>query len=168
MTSEFSLIQNTVRTIVEQANTLRLKHAAEFEGAVSYCCMFSQSQKQFEHFVTIAKSVGKIATITNTGPVFIVPAVETAAGVLRVFKVRSIDQTRKELGDADFSLTKYSDFKARYLGTEGFKLITRSEFEMIELTDSTFNVRAYFSNPPVEMHSGIREALDAIEGRKHI
>jgi hypothetical protein len=36
------------------------------------------------------------------------------------------------------------------LSKEGFKLIEREDFEMIELMDSEFNVRAYFSNPPLD------------------
>ena len=41
-------------------------------------------------------------------------------------------------------------------GGRGFLLIVKNDnFEMIELVDSNFNIRVYFSNPPLDKQLGI-------------
>lgn len=145
--------------IVAEANRMRLKHAQHFKGHVGYCCVFAQSPEEYNALDSAARALGKIAQDTPTGFTYLVPGIETDAGRLRILKIRKPDVTRKERGDADFSLLDYQSFKDQVLGRPGFSLITRPKTEMIELIDSTFNVRAYFSSPPVETHDGIREAL---------
>lgn len=147
------------RIIVDTANSLKRKHAPQYAGHVSYCCYFSQSEESFEKLNKSVAAVGRLAKDTKTGPVYVVPRIDTVAGPLRVFKVRKVDPSRKELGDADFALQDYESFKRENIGRPGFKLIEREEFEMIELVDPEFNARAYFSNPPIEEHQGIKQAL---------
>ena len=71
------------------------------------------------------------------------------AGNRRLVKIRKPDPKRTERGDADFTVTDYLIFKKKYLSKPGFRIIKRPEMEMIELTDPSFNVLAYFSNPPL-------------------
>ncbi len=84
---------------------------------------------------------------TSTGPLFKIAPLQTVAGPLQLLKIRKPDPTRTERGDADFTVSDYPTFKAKYLQRPGFRLIERPEMEMVELVDLTFNVRAYFSNP---------------------
>lgn len=51
---------------------------------------------------------------------------------------------------ADFTVSDYQAFKNKCISQNHFKLIAREKFEMIELMDSEFNVRAYFSHPPLD------------------
>jgi len=68
-----------------------------------------------------------------------------------LLKIRKPDPTRPELGDADFTVENYPEFKQRHLSKTGFSLIQkRKDFEMLELADPKFHVRAYFSNPPLD------------------
>jgi hypothetical protein len=90
----------------------------------------------------------------------VIPNITTPAGILRVLKIRKPDPTRTERGDADFSINNYHEFKNHVLSRPGFSLIRRPKTEMIELIDNNFDVRAYFSYPPVETHDGIKEALE--------
>lgn len=166
MKTMYKELIETAKEIVNQANMLRLKYAPDFSGHVSYCCYFSQNEDEFFKIKSLAEQVGTLAKSTNTGPVFVVPDITTDAGILRVFKVRKPDPTRPEKGDADFGLDDYVSFKFECLDKPGFKLIERADFEMIELVDPEFEVRAYFSNPPVEEHAGIREALADSAERK--
>lgn len=152
-------LKSIAEKLVKESNKLRLKHAAEFDARVSYCAIFCQSQGEYDAYCEEATRIGRLANDTPTGPVFVVPAIKTRMGPLRIVKVRKPDKTRHERGDADFALANYAAFKAQKLGRPGFKLIEREDFEMIELVDSKFNARAYFSNPPVEEHAGIKEAL---------
>jgi hypothetical protein len=147
------------QVIVHDALALKNAHVPDHPVTVSYCCVFSRDDPEFDKWTSAAGARGAVAKDTPTGPVFVVPEINTAAGPLRVLKIRKPDATRGERGDADFRLEQYEDFKRAYLGRPGFNLIERSEFEMVELVDSQFDARAYFSNPPVETHAGIREAL---------
>jgi hypothetical protein len=70
-------------------------------------------------------------------------------------KIRKPDQTRPERGDADFAVKNYEEFKNSCLTKPGFGVIERDTFEMIELMDSSFDVRVYFSSPPVEVQLGL-------------
>ena len=81
---------------------------------------------------------------------------KTVAGLLKLLKIRHPDSTRPERGDADFTVTNFVVFKKKYLSKKEFKLIKRKNFEMIELMDPEFDVRAYFSNPPLDKQLNIK------------
>jgi hypothetical protein len=151
-----------VAAIVADATALKDGHTDAATARVSYCAIFCQSQDQYAEAKAAAMQIGTVADETPTGPVFVVPEIDTFAGPLRIVKIRVPDETRKERGDADFALADYETFKKRFLGSKGFKLIERDDFEMIELVDDAFDVRAYFSHPPVEEHSGIRQTLASL------
>ena len=153
------MLEETIISMVKQTNEMRLEHAPEFQARVSYCCFFCQNDEQFKSLDKSVASIGVIANNTPTGSVYIVPQIQTPAGALRIVKVRKPDPTRTELGDVDFALENYTAFKSAYLNKAGFKLIERQHFEMMELMDEKFQVRAYFSDPPVEEHPGIKEKL---------
>jgi len=90
------------------------------------------------------------------GPVYHIQPIKTVSGNLKLLKIRKPDSTKPELGDADFTVGNYSEFKKKHLSKTGFKLIPkREDFEMIELVDSKFDVRAYFSHPPLDKQLGI-------------
>jgi hypothetical protein len=152
-------LQQAAVDIVSTAKAMLDLHVESEEAQVSYCCVFSQTQAEFKRLVSLSLAEGSVANDTKTGPVFVVPEIGTSAGPLRVLKIRKPDSSRPERGDADFAVTGYPAFKSRYLNDLGFSLIVREEFEMIELVDPEYDVRAYFSHPPVEQHAGIREAL---------
>jgi hypothetical protein len=92
---------------------------------------------------------------TPTGPIFLLKSpLNTAGGILRLVKIRSPDPARPQRGDADFTVPDYLAFKRQFLGNKGFSLIERPGIEMIELVDPKFDVRAYFSNPPLDSQLG--------------
>lgn len=157
--STWSEFVELVKGIVSDATNLKDKNTRKFTAKVNYCCVFCQNETEFSKLKTVIEQNGKLANETETGPVFVVQGIPTVAGMLRVLKIRKPDPSRKERGDADFAVNNYTEFKAKFLGFPGFKLIERPEFEMIELIDKKFDTRVYFSNPPVEDHSGIKEAL---------
>ncbi len=139
-----------IQDIVSQASELKNKHTDQANAHVHYCCIFTQSDEEFEALLGEVSEIGKMLKDTPTGPMFQIELTETIAGSLRILKIRKPDPTRPERGDADFAVSNYPKFKEKYLGQPGFKLIEREDFEMIELMDPDYDVRAYFSNPPVE------------------
>ncbi|HEX2903369.1 MAG TPA: hypothetical protein VHO01_07910 [Jatrophihabitans sp.] len=148
-----------VTTIVNKAVELKNRRTTEASAQVSYCAIFCQSKEEYQSFLRSVSARGRLADDTPTGPVFVVAGIQTDGGECRVVKIRKPDPTRPERGDADFAAQDYEGLKLTSVDAEGFKLISRPDFEMIELMDPAYDVRVYFSNPPVEQHRGIREAL---------
>lgn len=143
-------LKELVQRIVKEANTLKNKHTSEKDAPVNYACIFCQSKEQYQHLLNEAYKIGKVIKETTTGPLFHIQPIQTISGKVKLLKIRKPDVTRSELGDADFTVKDYIKFKQKCLLQKGFKLITREDFEMIELMDEKFNVRAYFSNPPLD------------------
>jgi hypothetical protein len=152
---EVTELRQLVKKIVEQANALKDKHTRESKAHVNYAAIFSHSEQEYDSLLSCTKLIGKIAKETPTGPVLIIKPIDTVSGKLRVLKIRMPDKTRPERGDADFTVDDYQKFKADYLSRPGFKLIERPGMEMIEIMDPLFDVRAYFSNPPLDKQLGL-------------
>ncbi len=145
------LIQ-AVSEIVEEANILKNKHTAYKNVPVNYACLFAQDKMEYEDLFQTAKKMGKIIMKTETGPVFNIDTINTVSGKLKLLKIRLPEKTHKERGDADFTVTDFYKFKKDIVHKKEFKLIKKEnpDFEMIELLDKDFTVRAYFSNPPLD------------------
>ena len=149
-------LENLIKGIVEKATALKNKYIEYKDAPVNYACVFSQSKEEYEKLVEVAEKIGKVIQETPTGPLFHIKPLETVSGVLKLLKIRIPDSTRPERGDADFTISNFLEFKRRYLSKPGFKLIQRKGFEMVELMDSEADVRAYFSNPPLDKELGIK------------
>ena len=150
-------LKNIIRNIVEKATALKNKHIADKDAPVNYACIFSQSQEEYTELLAASKRIGTITEETPTGFLFQITPLKTVSGVLKILKIRVPDVTRPERGDADFTVSNFPDFKKKYLPKNGWSLIKkREDFEMLEVMDPEFNVRAYFSNPPLDEQLGIK------------
>jgi|SRR3989344_1579797 len=138
-----------IQVIVIEASKLRDARTTKHQAPVNYACVFSQNEQEYESLISIARQLGKVVQETKMGPVFYIDPLDTVSGNLRLVKIRKPDSKRTERGDADFTVTDYPTFKKTYLNKPGFRLIERSNMEMIELIDPLFNALAYFSNPPL-------------------
>jgi hypothetical protein len=148
-------LRELAKDIVKQACELKDKHTNQKDAPVHYCCIFSQSEKEYKELLEVANKNGKVIEETLMGPLFQIEPFVTVSGLLRILKIRRPDPTRPERGDADFAVKDYDEFKEKYLSESGFNVIERDTFEMIEIMDPAFNVRVYFSNPPVEVQLGL-------------
>ncbi|MFH0949328.1 MAG: hypothetical protein V1802_02465 [Candidatus Aenigmatarchaeota archaeon] len=148
-------LKQFVQEIVKKADTLKNKYTSEEKALVNYACIFCQNNEQYNNLVVVTQKIGKVIEETTKGPLFHIQSLDTVSGKLRLLKIRKPDATRPELGDADFTVTNYPEFKRKYLSQKGFSLIVRKNFEMIELVDPQFGVRAYFSNPPLNKQLGV-------------
>ena len=104
----------------------------------------------------VARKIGKVIKKTSTGPLFHIKPLKTVSGFLQLLKIRMYDPTRPERGDADFTISNFAEFEAKYLPRPNFRRMEKPNFYMLELADSKFNVRVYFSNPPLTEQLGIR------------
>ncbi len=140
-----------VKSVVEKATALMNKHIEDKNTPVNYACIFSQSKEGYDELLEVARKIGKVIKETPTGLLFHIEPLETVSGVLKLLKIRIPDPTRPELGDADFTISNFPEFEKKYLSKSCFKKIQKDGFYMIELMDSDFDVRAYFSNPPLDV-----------------
>ncbi len=155
MTSEN--VTKLIQEIVEQAQLLKDKYIlGEKKAPVNYACIFSQTEKEYKELLEIIQKMGLQVDKTSMGPIFDIGGIETKAGRLRVLKLRLPDTKRPERGDADFTVKNYAKLKKDYLSKPGFNLLIRPKFEMIELSDSAFNVLAYFSSIPMNEQLGLK------------
>ncbi len=143
-------LKNKVKSIVEKATVLKDKHIDEKNTPVNYACIFSQSREEYTELLEVARNIGKVIKETPTGLLFHIEPLGTVSGVLKLLKIRIPDPTRPECGDADFTISNFPKFEKKYLSKHGFKIMEKPDFYMIELMDSEFDVRAYFSNPPLD------------------
>lgn len=147
----------TVKNIVEKATALKNKHVDDKNAPINYACIFSQSKVEYDELIRVTRKIGTVVKETPTGLLFRIEPLQTISGVLELLKIRIPDPTRPELGDADFTVSNFTDFKKEYLSKSGWKLIKkREDFEMLELMDPLFNVRAYFSNPPLDVQLNLK------------
>ena len=139
-----------VKSIVEKATALKNKHIDEKNTPVNYACIFSQSKEEYDELIEVTRKIGKVIQEMPTGLLFHIEPLQTISGTLKLLKIRIPDPTRPELGDADFTVSNFPEFEKKYLSKRGFKIMQKETFYMIELIDSDFDVRAYFSNPPLD------------------
>ncbi len=150
-------LKSKVLYIVERANALKDQYLGNNVATVNYACIFSQNQEECDQLTKLAETMGKVVMETPTGLLYQIKPLSTVAGDLQLLKIRLPDLTRPELGDADFTITDFDDFEKKYLSKPQFKRIQKDNFYMIELTDSEYEVRAYFSNPPLDKQLGISD-----------
>lgn len=143
-------LKKLVQSIVEKATALKNKHIEYKNTPVNYACIFSQSEEEYNELIEAGRQIGKVIQETKTGLLFHIEPLETISGILKLLKIRIYDPTRPERGDADFTISNFPEFEKKYLSKPGFKIMKKPDFYMIELMDSDFDVRAYFSNPPLD------------------
>ncbi|MBU6390495.1 hypothetical protein KGQ31_03015 [Patescibacteria group bacterium] len=148
-------LTSLVKDIVAEAHKLSLAHTSEVDAPVNYACVFSRNPTEYEELVRAARELGSVAEETKMGPVFLISPIDTDAGRLQLLKIRRYDPNRLERGDADFTLSHYDKFKKEHIGVSGFRLIRRERMEMLELSDPSFNVLAYYSYPTLSEVLGV-------------
>ncbi len=148
--------EDLVVEIVREAQALKDARTSETEAPVNYACVFAQNSHEFAELLRHADNLGKLVQETPNGPLYQIRPLQTSAGPLQLLKIRTPDVTHFDRGDADFTVSDYASFKRDVLKKPGFTVISkREDFEMIELLDPAFRVRAYFSNPPLDLQLGL-------------
>jgi len=148
---ETNTLTDKVKQIVSSAKDLKDKHIVELKDIpVNYACIFSQNESEYTELDAAAGKMGTIIKNTPSGALYHIEPIDTVAGKLQLLKIRKPDATKPEKGDADFTVPDFEEFKQKYLNKKGYQLIPKDGFVMIELMDPEFDVRVYFSNPPLD------------------
>ena len=140
-------MEELIKSLVEEAEVLKDKYTDQKNIPVYYACIFCQSEREFNHFVSEAQKIGKVVQERPNSFLFRIPVIKTVAGRLELIRIRRPDVLKPERGDADFIVSDYDAFKKRYIKKSGFSIIPRGNSEMIELYKEGENVRVYFSAP---------------------
>jgi hypothetical protein len=148
-------LKSKVQLIVKRANDLKDEYLGKNNTPVNYACIFSQSEEEYDLLRQLTGKIGKVIKETPTGSLYQIEPLPTVAGNLQLLKIRIPDRTRPELGDADFTVADFPVFEKKYLSLPQFKRMDKPDFYMIELLDQKYDVRAYFSNPPLDRQFGI-------------
>lgn len=150
------ILIHLVQDIVQRAVDLKDRHNVEVGARANYCCIFTQNEDERESMLDAAAYIGHVILETPSGPIFLLrTAIHTVAGDLRLLKIRRPDPARPERGDADFTLADYAALRARAVQDPAFAVVTRPECEMLELVGKDLNVRAYFSDKPIDEELGL-------------
>jgi len=145
-------LYNYIKLIVEKANDLKNKYTKEFDAKVNYACIFCKNDIEYNYYIQLLKEDNNIILEeTYSGPLFRIKDLNTVSGILKLVKIRKYDKEHNELGDADFTVNNYNEFKNNCLNKKEFNIISRENYEMIELMDIKGDVRVYFSNPPIDI-----------------
>jgi hypothetical protein len=148
-------LETLAQKIVREANALKNRHTSEKGAKVNYTVIFPQSTPDYLQLIKEAATTGALLSENPSGFLFHVPSIKTVAGPLKIVKVRLPERGRTELGDADFTVKNYSAFKKKVHKKPGFRVMRIDDYELIELVDPRFKVRAYFTNKPMDKELGI-------------
>jgi len=111
--------------------------------------VFAHSQPEFELLSAILAKIGKSHNYNNGPRVELYEPIEVESNRITHLRIRKPDPERPQVGCSDFE-TDYETFKTEHLSKhpDNLRLIKRSEYDMIEFYDPSFDVLAYIvSNP---------------------
>ena len=152
-------LKKLIEEIVEKSYELVNKHTLERNAQISYASIFAQTAQQYDELHQVIGKVGTIFEVTPSGAIFKIKPLNTIAGPLQLLKIRRADETNSELGDVTFTAENYEELK-KDLSKPNFKLISQKRFELIELTDKYFNVKAYFMNSRLGLTNNPTKQID--------
>jgi hypothetical protein len=130
-------LKKIVTYLVKQGLDAIKNNTDENQAIIDYVSIFSKDDDEFKNLELVAETMGVQVDKENikTGKTYLLnEPIKTAAGELKLLKIRIPDATRPQRGAPDFKIPDYVLFKEKYLQTSGnFTLMTRKDYEMIEI-----------------------------------
>jgi hypothetical protein len=148
-------LEQQIQDIAAAARELMDRSTGGVAASASYVCIVCQNDGQFADVCEAASKRGAVIMSTPSGPIFEIAPLPSAAGEVRILKVRRFDSARPEVGDADFDLSDYAEFKRTHLGRPGFTLVPGDGHERIKLAEIGTDVHVFFSSPTISQQFGI-------------
>lgn len=144
-------LKKTIKTIVHTSFKLAVKHTGISDLPVSYACVFSKSEDEFQELLALVSRFGKEIQDTYSGPIYHIDPIKTKAGLLKLVKIRKPDEKVKHmLGYADFTLPDYELFKNQHIDKPNYHVFDREKYEVLELKVENSDVGVFFANPPLD------------------
>jgi len=140
-----NLVLDIVNEILAQSFPIVNKVISEKLISGDFVNIFPKTVEERKLLIRDISKLGKIISKLDNGDIYLLnKPIPTQFGDYSLIKVRIFDPTRTERGAPDFKVEKYDSFKKKYSGKEGFTLLDKGNFEVIELKVSGANVRIYF------------------------
>jgi hypothetical protein len=139
--------QEIYEYIVSKSMDMVRKHVMkdDLTWRIDYASIYANSIEEFEKFSRELKENGTVALPRSTGDYYILKEpLHTSTGIIRHCRVRTNNEGYKERGYVDFESMNHEEFVKKYSTKDGFRMMPGSEVPMVELFDSTYDVRAYF------------------------
>ena len=112
---------------------------------ISSLTIFSHFQEEYENLVEIINTLGSFYKENNGPRVVLYNPIRIGDNIITHRRIRKPDTERPQVGCNDFDVEDYNAFKQKYLSkhSDNLHLIERKDYEMIEFSDSEFDVLAY-------------------------
>ncbi len=133
----------TIRYIVVEASKMISKVIGK-KLPIKSLTVFSHSQPEFDFLSEMIGGIGRPYNFNNGPRVELFEPIVIDENHITHLRIRQPDLERPQVGCNDFD-TDYRKFKQDYLSQNrtGLRLIVRPEYEMIEISDSGFDVLSY-------------------------
>jgi len=142
-------LEKIVIYIVGESVKLKNEYTDEIHAKVEFSDVFASDENEYQQLTDVINKLGTIVYPGPSGNIYsLKESIETVAGNLYLVKIRKPDNKFHFRGDADFD-TDYQKLKRKYHNNPHFELIVRDKFEMLRLSDSSFDVMSCFSSIPV-------------------
>lgn len=147
------ITQITQNIVTSSIPVLKKYVPAKFTLTLDYVDIFPKSEKEHDDLLIEIKKLGVVVWSTSTGDTYkITTPIKTEQGELSLLRVRDWDKSKTVFrGHPDYTLEKgwYEALKTHLLKHRQVNLITRPEYEMIEIWDTDFDVAVYFPSVPL-------------------
>lgn len=141
-------LNSTVEYIVQKGLEALQKNTEYDTLEIDFIDIFCQNQKEYTTFTDQIAALGTVVKEGPTGNFYsLEKPIQTPAGDVHLVKVRTVDSTRPQRGAPDFKVPDYLHFNARYRQADNFALVSRSNYEMLELKGE--DVLVYFLSTPI-------------------
>ena len=130
-------LERIINYIIKQGIDTIKNNTDEENFIIDYVAVFAKNKNEFDFLDSVAKSMGDEVDkeTAKTGHTYLLhEPIKTAAGLLKLIKIRFPDPTRPQRGAPDFKIKNYQEFKNKYIKKSGnFTLMLKEVYEMIEI-----------------------------------
>lgn len=137
-------IEDRISKIIQKTHQLEKACYPEYKFNITYLTIFSQSKKDFRETRSKLAKLGKETKANNGYKYKLNNTIKDSGEEIDLIRLRKPDLHRKELGCADLAFKEedYARLRDKALN-DGYDVILRKGYEMIELSDFHINVYAY-------------------------
>lgn len=133
------------KVLIDHIHELIQATYPEYEFKISYLTFFSHSKMEFADLCSYFQELGEESEANNGFKYKLAEPIQHAGESISLIRVRKPDVHRPEIGccDLEYPAAEYDKLRGKAL-EEGFDIILRKDYEMIELSTFELPVYAYF------------------------
>ncbi|MDQ7021038.1 MAG: hypothetical protein Q9M91_04320 [Candidatus Dojkabacteria bacterium] len=142
------IINNSKRALNSNLDDIDIKNISS-----NYVAIQSTDNNDYDQLIELLSEIGKLHSEKKTGIIFqLESSYKTDLGDIELVRVRKPDPNGVIVGFADFNITNYEEFKAKYLDKSNFSIQTSSDGkELIQLKDDAQLI--FFPKEPIKVNN---------------